>query len=480
MELTLLIFLPLAAALAVLLVPSASRTAVRGMALAGALVCFAASIIVFFLHTSGQLEPVDFVWLKIIPSYFYLELNGIGAVLILLTGFLTLLAVVGSFSADRPREKLYFAMLLVLESALFGVFSARDFLVFYLFWEAVLIPMFFLIGIWGSENRLHAAFKFFIYTFLGSVLMLAGILIVAGYGGAGSFRFEDLFAAAAAVSPAMRQLAFWLVFVGLAVKLPVFPLHTWLPDAHVQAPTAASVMLAGVLLKMGGYGMLVLLYPMFPDLVVRYAMVLLVLAAVSIVYGALVAFAQTDIKKLVAYSSVAHMGFVTAGLASASSTGFSGAAYAMWAHGLITGMLFFLVGMAYERFHSRRMAEVNSLAARIPELGWAFVFAAMASLGLPGLAGFIGEFLTVAGVYQTFGRAAAAVAAGVFLNATYLLKLVRECVFTPGAAVKPDPEKINLYERLVIWPLVLVIFATGVYPEFLLKYIREAVSLIGG
>ncbi|MCX7831839.1 MAG: NADH-quinone oxidoreductase subunit M, partial [Actinobacteria bacterium] len=360
-----LILIPLAAAALIAFFESRTRTAIRAIAFLATLTCLVATSYLVYANAIGKIPVVDFEWLPLLGSYLYFKASGLALSLILLTSLLALLAVIGSFNLSIENEKLYYSMLLILFSSLFGVFLARDFLLFYLFWEAVLIPMYFLIGIFGSENRRYAATKFFIYTFVASILMLIGIFIVSTV--SPTLKFEDLIASASQLSYDKRLIAFALIFLGFAVKLPTFPFHTWLPDAHVQAPTQASVLLAGILLKMGGYGLFELLGPMFPDLINEYARLFLGLAAVSVIYGALTAYAQKDAKKLVAYSSIAHMGFVTAAFSAYNHAGSKTAAgFVMWAHGLITGMLFFLVGLTYERFHSRDLDVIKHLAIRYP------------------------------------------------------------------------------------------------------------------
>ncbi len=469
----LLILTPLIGAAMLAFMSAENKKLIRRFSAAAAAIELILAAYFMYMFFSGSLKPLDFIWLHAMKSHFYLSVSGLGASLIILTAVLGFLCVIYSFSAEIHNEKLYFALILILISSLMGVFTSRDFLLFYIFWEAVLIPMYFLIGIFGSENRKYAANKFFIYTFLGSVLMLAGVFLVAMY--AQSLRFEDLIDSSRKLDEWQQVLSFFLIFTGFAIKLPVFPFHTWLPDAHVQAPTAASVLLAGVLLKMGGYGLFELLGPLYPQLIERYAMLILVFASASVIYGALAAFAQTDIKKLVAYSSVAHMGFVTAAFAAYRIKEASSAAgFVMWAHGLITGMLFFLVGMAYERFHSREMENVRHLATMYPQLGWAFVFAAMASLGLPGLAGFIGEFLTGVVLFQRFQYLFLIVIVGVFLNATYLLKLLRRSVLTPAddAEVVEFVSNLRAPEVITIYSVGLLIVISGVLPDLIIRILE--------
>lgn len=469
--------IPILAALVIAFVNEKSKKIIRLVAVAASIVELATvSLMPWLSENMHAIYRVGAKWLRFlhIDVTVTFGFNGISLSLLFLTALLVVLSVINSLSESRKREKLYYSMILLLESALIGVFTARDFVIFYIFWEAVLIPMYFLIGIWGSERKEYAALKFFIYTFAGSVLMLVGGIIIYITGGAGSFEFQSLIQAAQNAPSGAKIFAFWLMFVGFAVKIPMFPFHTWLPDAHVQAPTAASVLLAGILLKMGGYGLIVLLVPMFPSLMITYSGIILAFGVVSIIYGSLVAFAQWDLKQLVAYSSVAHMGFVTAGIAANNSVGLTGAVYVMWAHGLITGMLFFLVGMTYQRFHTRKMKEINGLAIKLPTLGWSFVFAAVASLGLPGLAGFVGEFLTILGSYETFGWYAFFVAIGVLLNTVYLLKLLYVNVFTPGVKEGESLGRLKFTETLVIWVLIVFIVFIGVYPNALVSLIKPA------
>lgn len=470
----LLLSIPITASALIAFVDPKNRVLIRGLALLSALLELFLTIYALGAFLKNSLEKVEILWLHSLGSYIYFAPTGLGISLILLTALLTLLAVIASFSFKIENEKLYYALLMILTSSLMGVFTTRDFLLFYIFWEAVLIPMYFLIGIFGSENRRYAAAKFFIYTFAASILMLAGVFIVAS--NSPTLRFEDLFKSAVNLKDNLKLLAYFLIFIGFAVKLPVFPFHTWLPDAHVQAPTAASVLLAGILLKMGGYGFFEILGPMFPTTTDYYSLYIFILGFISMLYGSLTAYSQTDIKKLIAYSSVAHMGFVTAAFSGYLNKGsYTAASFVMWAHGIITGMLFFLVGMAYERYHSRSMEKVKHIASRYPQLGWSFVFAGMASLGLPGLAGFVGEFMTAYVVFEKFGYLSTLVAVGVFLNATYLLKLIRNCVFTPAEKEKnlEKEKRLTIPELVVIYALSLIIVASGVFPSLIIKIIER-------
>lgn len=476
MVFALMVLIPVAGATIIAFMNESRRRAIRAVSLASTFTASAASIYAVYRFVNGDPVSASFKWLPYLNSYISFGLSGLSAGLLLLTGLLSFLAVAGSFPLSIKNEKLYHAMLLILFSSLYGVFSARDFLLFYLFWEAVLIPMYFLIGIFGSENRRYAATKFFIYTFAASILMLVGFFIVAQH--SETLLFRDLVSSAGKLPAELKLLSFLLIFTGFAVKLPVFPFHTWLPDAHVEAPTQASVLLAGILLKMGGYGFFELLGPMFPDLISRYSLPLLLISAVSVIYGSLAAYSQNDIKKLVAYSSVAHMGFVTACLSAFSvPESRSAAGFVMWAHGFITGMLFFLIGLIYERYHSRSMDAVKNLADRYPFLGWSLFFGSMASLGLPGLAGFVGEFMTSAVVFEKHGFLSAAVIAGVFLNATYSLKLIKNVVFTPGereSDFEPGSENLRFSEKLVISAFVVAVVLSGILPELITNILEKA------
>jgi NADH-quinone oxidoreductase subunit M len=365
-----------------------------------------------------------------------------------------------------------------LEVGMNGVFCALDFVLFYVFWELVLVPMYFLIAIWGGSRREYAAIKFFLYTLFGSVFMLVGILALYLNPAGGTF---DIIALAKASFPAGFQWwVFAAFFLGFAVKVPVWPLHTWLPDAHVEAPTAASVLLAGVLLKMGTYGFLRISLPILPDAAQSWAWFIGVLAAISIVYGAAVAFAQTDLKKLVAYSSVSHMGFVMLGIASGTVAGLNGAVAVMFSHGIVTGMLFLLVGTVYERSHTRQIADLSGLSAQMPVAAGLFAFASFASLGLPGLSGFVGEFLSLLGAWQSDLSRVTVVASafGVLLAAAYMLWVVQRVVLgTPSEVVKGLPDLSRL-EIGILVPLVVITVVVGVWWGSLLQYVDPAVQAL--
>jgi NADH-quinone oxidoreductase subunit M len=383
-----------------------------------------------------------------------LALDGLSAPLLLLTGLLGTVAVLASWNI-RLRPGSHFALLLLLQAAVTGVFLAADLVSFYVAWEAVLIPMYFLIGVWGHENRRHAATKFFLFTFVGSALMLVGLLLAAQGPGTGLVRV---------VSPAMQGVVFWLLLAGFAVKVPVWPLHTWLPDAHVEAPTAGSIMLAGVLLKMGGYGLLRLALPMAPLAAKAAAPLLATLGIIGIVYGALMALSQSDLKRLVAYSSVSHMGFLVLAVAVGTTAALNAALLVMVAHGVTAALLFLLVGALYDRTHTRDMARFSGMLRTIPLWGGAFVFACLASLGLPGLAGFPGELLAVLEGFRAYGWWMGLVALGVVLAGVYNLRAVRGVAQGATAAEWDALPDLAAHEKVAVAVLVIAIVALGVWP----------------
>jgi len=464
-----IVFLPLVGVVALMVLPKLSNAAARGIAMVVLLADFLLSLRLLqgFQSIAGLqfVERVD--WLPQYGISYWLGVDGISLWLVLLTTFLGPLIVLSTFSAvvDRVREFMIFFLL--LQTAMLGTFCAQDLVLFYVFWEAVLLPMALMIGIWGGQRRIYASVKFVLYTMVGSVLMLVAVLYL--YSKADSFSIDAIRGLTLTVTEqGWLFAAFTLAF---AIKVPVFPLHTWLPDAHVEAPTAGSVVLAGVMLKMGTYGLIRFSIPLFPLAVDRFAPVLAILAVIGIIYGALVAMVQKDVKKLVAYSSVSHLGFVVLGLFALTAESVAGAIYVMLAHGLSTGALFLLVGVIYERRHTRMISDFGGLAHVLPVFTVCFMIATLASVGLPGMSGFVGEFLVLLGSFNSLSLTSAQTfavlgATGVIFGAVYMLWMVQRVFFGP---VKHEENKglrdMTPRELLVMLPLVILMFWMGVYPK---------------
>lgn len=406
------------------------------------------------------------------PHYWLLRLDGLSLPLVVLTAFLGVVAVLASWGIEE-RPAAHHALLLLLEAAVMGVFLANDIILFYVFWEAVLIPMYFLIGIWGHENRRHAAAKFFIYTFLGSAAMLIGILYIIFI--TGQTVISDLATFTSALDP---RFVFWSLAIGMLVKIPVVPLHTWLPDAHVEAPTAGSIMLAGVLLKMGGYGLLRLAVPLALTAAKEAAWILATLGIVGIVYGAAMALAQSDLKRLVAYSSVAHMGFVVLAISVGTAAAYQAALLGMVSHGVVAGLLFLLVGQLYERTHTRELDRFGGLGTIVP--GWAtvFTFGALASLGLPGLSGFPGEFLSVIEGYSAWGWWVLPATLGVVLAAGYNLRAVWAVNHRSSSGEWSGLLDLSAREWVPVAMLSLAILALGIWPRIVVDVAEATLAAL--
>jgi len=477
--LTALLAWPVVAAAAVLLVPE--RWA-KHVALAASLVEFAISVPLWwtFRPAAGMQFVLDVPWISFWGIRYTLGVDGISLFMVLLTTFLVPLSVLGSYAYITTRERGFYALMLVLTSGMIGVFVSLDLFLFYVMWEVMLIPMYFIIGVWGGERRLYAAIKFFIYTFFGSLLMLVAILVlvslVGHQTGIYSFSYAYLTAHLGGLGPA----AFWLFgafFLAFAIKVPMFPFHTWLPDAHVEAPTAGSVILAGVLLKMGTYGFLRFALPLFPAVALHPAIQagVVTLALIGIVYGGLVAMVQPDFKKLIAYSSVAHLGFVMLGIWALTLQSVQGALLVMINHGISTGALFFLAGMLYERRHSRLIDAFGGIAKVVPLLAAALTIVSLSSIGLPATNGFVGEFLVLLGAFRTYPRAAIVAATGVIVAALYLLPALQRVIYNP--LDKPENEKLadlTPREIAVLVPLLACIVWIGVYPAPILRRMEPA------
>jgi NADH-quinone oxidoreductase subunit M len=466
--LTVVTFFPLAGTAALLLLRGEDHVWIRRLALVTAVAEFLISL--FLLRGFDPANPYYQQeemrrWITSPPINYHLGVDGISLFLVLLTTFLTPLAMLASWNSIQQRVKEFFVMLLVLETGILGVFLALDLLLFFFFWEAMLIPMYFLIGIWGHGRRIYAALKFVLYTMLGSILMLVAILWL--YTLSGTFDLPALQgllqSGAFGLNHRTELLLFAAFFLAFAIKVPLFPLHTWLPDAHTEAPTAGSVLLAGVLLKMGTYGMLRFCLPLFPDASRRLAPWIALLAIIGIIYGALVAMVQTDLKRLVAYSSVSHLGFVVLGIFAFNNISIQGAVYQMLNHGVSTGALFLLVGMLYDRRHTHRIGEFGGLATPMPIFSALYLFACLSSLGLPMLNGFVGEFLILLGTFAKHPWWAAMASTGVVLSAVYLLWSYQRVIYGAVTAEKnrslPDATR---RERVILFALAAVILWMGV------------------
>jgi NADH-quinone oxidoreductase subunit M len=406
---------------------------------------------------------------------YHLGVDGVSILFVLLTAFLMPICILASWKSIETRVTDYMIAFLVLETLVIGVFTSLDLFLFYIFFEGTLVPMFIIIGVWGGANRIYAAYKFFLYTLLGSVLMLLAMLWMANAAGTTSIPELKEFGFSA-----QAQSILWIAFfASFAVKMPMWPVHTWLPDAHVQAPTAGSVILAGILLKLGGYGFILFNVPMFPDASVMYRPLVLTLSVIAIAYTSLVAFRQTDIKKLIAYSSVAHMGFVTMGIFAGNTLGMQGAIFQMLSHGLISGALFLCVGVVYDRMHTREIAFYGGLTSRMPWYAAIFLMFTMANVGLPGTSGFIGEILTLTGTYQASTWAAFVAASGLILSAVYALTLYRNVMFgeitNPALATIKD---IDLRELVIFVPLIVGTIWLGVQPDLVLNYTAASVDVV--
>jgi NADH-quinone oxidoreductase subunit M len=486
-------FFPALGAVALMILRGDDHTYIRRMAL------FVSAA--EFLFSLGLLTPkinigqpgyaleLNVPWITSPPIHFHMGVDGLSVFLVILTTFLTPISILASWNSVHHRMKEFFVMLLMLEVGVVGVFLSLDLFLFFLFWEVMLIPMAFLIGIWGHERRIYAAVKFVLYTMAGSILMLVGILWL--YNRTGSFDLLEIQRALQTsilvLSPKEEILLFLAFFVAFAIKVPLFPLHTWLPDAHVEAPTAGSVILAGVLLKMGTYGMMRFCLPLFPVASHQAAPYVATIAVIGIIYGALVALVQPNLKKLVAYSSVSHLGFVVLGIFSFSAIGMQGAIYQMLAHGISTGALFLLVGMLYDRRHTFEIAQYGGLATPMPRLSAFFLFAVLSSLGLPMLNGFIGEYLILLGTYTShFGptsgngwKYAAWAATGVILSACYLLWSYQRVFYGDVTVEKnktlPDASE---RERFILATMCAVILWMGIGSPFLTKRTAEATNTI--
>jgi len=487
--LSIALWMPILAGILAYFVGKANKELSRYIAIA---VTVADLLISLFLWVSFDVSNAstfqfteNYPWIPTIGVTYYLGIDGLGLALLTLTTLLTAMAAIASKSI-KERVNLYYAMLLFLETGIIGVFISLDLFLFYVFWEIVLVPMYFLIAIWGGPRRKYAAIKFFLYTHLGSVIMLISFFAAywVYYQSTGILTFNMLYltgysapaghtpTSVGAFLPLTMQIIFFAaIFFGFAVKVPIVPFHTWLPDAHVEAPTPISVILAGLLLKMGGYGLIRIAYPLLPQAAEATAYYVAWIGIVSIFYASFAAMSQVDLKRLIAYSSIGHMGIVVLGFATLSVVGIAGAIFMMFSHGLINGLMFLMSGVYKERFHTRDIPKIGGYTTKLPIASFMLVFGAFASAGLPGLSGFVAEFLVILGAFKTWELNIAIVVLGVVITAGYLLWMVQRVIFGPQKDDKPDLKDLALWEFVPLFVLMVVIILLGVYPDILLRII---------
>ena len=487
--LTLAIVTPIIGSLLLLLIPNRDGSKdglIRTLAFAVSMIAFAVTLVLWASFDASASAPAfQFVerssWIPQFGIEYYLGIDGLSLMLLVLTGFLTPIALLSSWHSVEKKIKEFSIFMLLLEASMIGVFCALDIFLFYVFWDFVLIPMYFLIGIWGYDQRIYAAIKFILYTMAGSVLMLVAIIGLSWLhqSATGEYSF-DLLKLYELTIPQGTQYWFFLAFtLAFIIKVPLFPFHTWLPDAHVQAPTPGSVILAGVMLKMGGYGLIRFAFPLFPEAALYFAPLLATLSVIAIVYGALVAMVQPDMKKLVAYSSVSHMGFVILGIAASNMQGIQGASYQMLAHGVSTGALFCIVGMLSDRRHTRLISEFGGLKTHMPRLTAVMLIITLSSIGLPGMNGFIGEFLIMLGAFKWDPRFVVVAALGVILSAVYMLWMFQRVFYgkVTNSHNKGLPD-LSFREWAIVGPLAAAAIAMGVAPNVFLKPMEPAVQRI--
>ena len=478
-----IVFLPMAGVLVVLFINRSRHDAIRWISLLFTIADFVLSLVLFVRFDGSnagmQFRNEPLMWIKSLGITYSLGVDGISILLVLLTPFLTAIAIASSWTAIKEKVKGFMISMLILETGMLGVFLATDLFLFYLFWEVMLVPMYFLIGIWGGPRKIYAAVKFVLFTMFGSLLMLLAIIkLYLMTSSVAGIKTTDLMAVLDIQIPPDLQIWLFLAFaLAFAIKVPLFPFHTWLPDAHVEAPTAGSIILAGVLLKMGTYGFLRFCLPLFPSATSYFVPLISILALIGIIYGALVAMAQKDIKSLVAYSSVAHLGFVMLGMFALTTQGLTGSVIQMVNHGITTGALFLLVGMIYERRHTRMISDFGGVAHVMPVFATVFLIVTLASIGLPGTNGFVGEFLILLGTFKANPVFAAIGAFGIVLAAVYMLWMVQRVFF--GKCDNEENKKLldmNWREKLISIPILIMVFWIGIYPNTFIKKIEPSVE----
>lgn len=491
-----ILWMPLIGLIGVLIIPKDNKNGIRWWTLVNTLITFTFTIVLYlkFDQTVPGMQPyfaVRVPWIEQFHIFYALGVDGISLPMILLTGLLFVICVLSSWTIEKSI-KAYFALFLMLQLSVLGVFLSTDFFLFYVFWEVMLIPMFFLIGVWGGENREYAAIKFFLFTFAGSVLMLVGMIalyyvsgqttdsfnILALQGG----HFRNMTVTLFGFGVPFNLLFFVMMFIGFAIKVPIFPFHTWLPHAHVQAPTAVSVILAGVLLKMGTYGFLRIAFPIFPEATIYFRDIIAWLGLINVIYGALCAMAQTDVKKLIAYSSVSHMGFVMLGLAALTVQGTNGAVLQMFNHGTSTAMMFLMIGVLYERSHHRWIVRPDGtkgfggLYTQLPIYSIVFIISMFASMGLPGLSGFISEALIFLGIYTEFTTITVLALLGLLIGAAYLLWMFQRMFFGEVTEEVKNYTDMNKREIFYMLPLCVAVILFGIYPSPILNIMKASVG----
>jgi NADH-quinone oxidoreductase subunit M len=481
-----LVFLPILGTFVLLVLPPNSEKLLKWTSLVTTILTFITSLLLFY-RFDGSFGGMQFVekynWVSEFGIFYYLGVDGISLLLILLSTFLMPFAILGSWNSITKHVKGFLCCQLLLEAGMIGVFSSLDLILFYVFWEAMLIPMYFIIGMWGGPRRIYATLKFVLYTMVGSLLMLVAILVLImmhkAQLGIYSASLLDLYSISVPFSKSFfsaQTLLFLAFALAFLIKVPLFPFHTWLPDAHVEAPTAGSVILAAVLLKMGIYGMMRFAMPLFPQSLELLTPILLGLSITGIVYGAMVAMVQTDIKKLVAYSSVSHLGFVMVGLLALNSLGTTGGLFQMLSHGLSTGALFLVVGCLYERKHTRIIADLGGLAKELPWLAAIFFIVLLTSIGLPGTSGFIGEFMILAGLFERYPLLAVICTSGVVLGAVYMLNAYQKLMFGKLKTGEKKSQDLNLREKIIFIPLVIMMVWMGIKPGYFIAKVEKSID----
>jgi NADH-quinone oxidoreductase subunit M len=481
------IAIPFFSSLFILLVSKQTTTPAKSLYTKYVAILSAVMTLICASYLLGNFEPDNtgyifeekYLWINQIGLHYHLGVDGLSISLIFLTALLTLICIIASLYNVTSRSNEFLALFLLLEALVIGAFCSLDILLFYIFFETTLIPMYLIIGIWGGDNRIYAAIKFFLYTLLGSVFFLCAIIYI--YLHAGTLNLIELENICPSFLFPVQQALFLALFASFAVKVPMFPFHTWLPHAHVQAPTAGSVILAGVLLKLGAYGFIRFSLPILPDASVYFAPYIIVLSVIAVIYASFVAFAQEDMKKMIAYSSIAHMGYVTAGIFSFNKQGLDGAIFQMISHGIISGALFLVVGALYDRMHTKEINFYGGVASKMPVLATFFMVFTMGSVGLPGTSGFIGEFLSIAGVLQAHYIYATFITLGVVLGAVYMLSLYRRIMLGEIANTELHRIKdLDMREIITFMPLVLFAIYLGIYPSSLLGLTSPAVTKLLG